>query len=61
MNRWEIFHGIIDNENLTTHEKMLTIVIFRFINHKTNMAFPSVETLMKLAGIGNKQTFYKAI
>lgn len=60
MNRWEIFNGIIDNENLTTHEKMLAIVIFRFINHKTNTAFPSVETLMKLAGIGNKQTFYKA-
>ena len=59
MNRWEQFNQIMDNHTLTSNQKSLLLAIYRFINHETNLAYPSIDTLMKTSGIKSKSTFLK--
>ncbi len=58
MNRWEEFNYIMDS-NLSSNQKSLLLAIYRFINHETGLAYPSIETLMKTSGIKSKSTFLK--
>lgn len=60
MNRWEQFNNIINDESLSKDAKLLLLTIFRYINHETGYCTASVETLMKKARIGNRNTFSKA-
>ena len=60
MNRWEQFNSIINDESLSKDAKLLLLTIFRYINHETGYCTASVETLMKKARIGNRNTFSKA-
>lgn len=57
--RFQQFNQIMDNHTLTSNQKSLLLAIYRFINHETNLAYPSIDTLMKTSGIKSKSTFLK--
>lgn len=57
--RFQQFNAIMDNHTLTSNQKSLLLAIYRFINHESGLAYPSIETLMKTSGIKSKSTFLK--
>ena len=54
--RWDQFNSIADNENLNLKEKGLLIILFRYVNHKTQYASPSRALIKKLTGISDNRT-----
>ena len=59
MDRWGQFNAIIRNENLSTTEKTLLLLIFSYHNPEKGYAFPSMAKLMKEMPIANKSSFLK--
>lgn len=54
--RWKEFNSIVDDENLTSREKLLLVIIFRYVNHITGYASPSRNRIKKLARITDNRT-----
>lgn len=54
--RWKEFNSIVDDENLTASEKLLLLILFRYVNHITGCASPSRNLIKKLAGITDNRT-----
>jgi hypothetical protein len=54
--RWKEFNSIVDDENLTSKEKLLLVIIFRYVNHITGYASPSRKQVKKLARITDNRT-----
>jgi hypothetical protein len=54
--RWKELNSIVDDENLTSREKLLLVIIFRYVNHITGYASPSRKRIKKLARITDNRT-----
>ena len=59
MNRFEQLNTIIDSD-LTTNEKMLLLIIYRYYNQEKGYAYPSKSTIMKAMNLKNESSYYKA-
>ena len=46
-----IDNSVIDDYDLCPEEGWLYVIIVRFVNHKTGIAFPSLRTLQRLSGM----------
>lgn len=56
-NRFELINAIIDDESLTCTQKGILTCLWRF-SDEYGISYPSIETILKGAGISNKRTFY---
>lgn len=54
--RWEQYNFIIDSTNLNLKEKGLLLILFRFVNYRTQYANPSRKLIKELTGISNNST-----
>lgn len=54
--RWKEFNSIVDDEKLTSREKLLLLILFRYVNHITGYASPSRNLIKKLARITDNRT-----
>lgn len=52
---------IFDDENITTHELAVYVVISRYFNRNKGYAYPSYEQILKASKIGNRNTLIKAL
>lgn len=59
--RWKEFNLIVDDENLTHDEKVLLLIIFRFVNNKSKLSYPCIETLKKKYGTKRNETIYNKL
>ena len=57
MTRFELINKIIDDTTLTSTQKAILTCLWRF-SDEHGISYPSVETILKGAGISNKRTFY---
>lgn len=57
--RWTEFNEIVDEENLDSKEKLILLVLFRYVNAKTKYANPSRALIKKLTSIQHDQTLDK--
>ncbi|MFT8351161.1 helix-turn-helix domain-containing protein [Clostridium saccharoperbutylacetonicum] len=59
--RWQEFNSIIDNDELPHDEKLLLLIIFRFVNSDSGKSYPSIETLKKLYGTKRNETIFSKL
>ena len=57
MNRFELINAIVDDNSLTSTQKAILTCLWRF-SDEYGISYPSVETILRGAGISNKRTFY---
>ena len=61
INRWEEFNLIVDSTELVSKEKIILLILFRYVNKDTGYANPSRELIKKLARITDNRTLDSAI
>lgn len=59
MNRFEQLNVIIDSD-LTSNEKLLLLIIYRYYNREKGYAYPSKATIMKAMNLKNESSYYRA-
>lgn len=59
MNRFEQLNVIIDSD-LTSNEKLLLLIIYRYYNQEKGYAYPSKATIMKAMNLKNESSYYRA-
>ncbi|MFA9397457.1 MAG: helix-turn-helix domain-containing protein, partial [Clostridiaceae bacterium] len=59
--RWTEFNLIIDNEKLTHDEKLLLLIIFRYVNNGSKKSYPSIETLKRVYGTKRNETIFNKL
>lgn len=61
INRWEEFNLIVESTELVGKEKIILLILFRYVNKDTGYASPSRERIKKLASITDNRTLDSAI
>ncbi len=61
IDRWKQFNSIIDNKDLKIKEKGILLILFRYVNKKTNYASPSRTLIKQLTGITDNRTLDNAL
>lgn len=59
--RWEAFNSIIDSKDLEPREKLLLLILFRYVDNRTGYAYPSLETIKNLMGYSHTRYVIKNI
>lgn len=59
--RWQDFNSIIDNEELDLKEKLLLLILFRYVDNKTGYSHPSLETIKNLMGYSHTRYVIKNV
>ena len=57
--RWHEFNSIIDNGELDLKEKLLLLILFRYVDSKTGYSHPSLETIKNLMGYSHTRYVIK--
>lgn len=59
--RWEEFNSIIDNKDLDSKEKLLLLILFRYVDNRVGYSYPSLETIKNLMGYSHTRYVIKNI
>ena len=57
MNRFEMINSIVDDTTLTSTQKAILTVLWRFSDER-GISYPSVSKIMSCSGISNQRTYY---
>jgi predicted transcriptional regulator len=55
-----IRNAVLDNPGLSSSDLMVYLVLMRYMNNKTKVCYPSIKTIMKRAGLGQR-TVYRCL
>lgn len=57
MNRFELINAIVDDQTLTSTQKMIMVALWRF-SDENGISYPSITTLMSASSIKSRKAFY---